>query len=168
MEFLAHSRNRQGQGHLLVDHLTEVAKLAREFASASGAGEPGYHVGLWHDLGEFSPQFQTHLAESAGRGAGRRRGPDHEAPRAYIADKGNPLLFRTKSQPLRAAATTSVPSDSRRQAYLLFCTKLARQQPGAACYPLLCHMVDVAKVALAVWQDVISPADVTNNVRCQT
>ncbi len=60
MEFLAHSRNRQGQSHLLVDHLTEVAKLARESASSFGAGELGYYAGLWHDLGEFNPEFHEH------------------------------------------------------------------------------------------------------------
>ena len=59
--FLAHSRNRQGQAHLLVDHLTEAAKLAREFAPAFGAGELGYYAGLWHDLGKFNLEFQEHL-----------------------------------------------------------------------------------------------------------
>ncbi len=61
MEFLAHSRNRQGQVHSLVEHLTEVANLAREFASAFGGGELGYYAGVWHDVGKFNPEFQAYL-----------------------------------------------------------------------------------------------------------
>lgn len=53
------------------------------------------------------------------------------------------------------AADTSI---SWRPANLLFWAKLPSQQPGATYYPLLCHMVDVAKVALAMWQDVVSLA----------
>lgn len=53
------------------------------------------------------------------------------------------------------AADTSI---SWRPANLLFWAKLPSQQPGAAYYPLPCHMIDVAKAALAIWEDVVSRA----------
>ena len=38
----------------LEDHLYGVAERAAVFAEAFGAGEWGYHAGLWHDLGKYS------------------------------------------------------------------------------------------------------------------
>jgi CRISPR-associated endonuclease/helicase Cas3 len=38
-----------------------VAKLAEGFASVFGAGEWGRLIGLWHDLGKYSPDFQRRL-----------------------------------------------------------------------------------------------------------
>ena len=57
-QFYAHSTNSQGQRHRLSDHLKEVAMLARKFADKFGAGDPAYYVGLWHDLGKSSRDFQ--------------------------------------------------------------------------------------------------------------
>ncbi len=47
----AHSANAAGLRHDLVEHLRGVAALARQFASAFGAGEAASYAGLWHDLG---------------------------------------------------------------------------------------------------------------------
>jgi CRISPR-associated endonuclease/helicase Cas3 len=59
-EPLAHSG-----GHLLVDHLKQVAALAAEFSSAFDAAEPtqrwAYLAGLWHDLGKYRPGFQRYV-----------------------------------------------------------------------------------------------------------
>jgi len=45
----------------LKDHLTNVAKLSRQFANDFNAGELAYTSGLLHDLGKYSPEFQRRL-----------------------------------------------------------------------------------------------------------
>lgn len=45
----------------LEDHLRRTAENAREFASQFGAGDWAYLVGLWHDLGKYSNEFQHYL-----------------------------------------------------------------------------------------------------------
>ena len=45
----------------LVDHLTKVAESAAEFASWFGAKEWGEALGLCHDLGKLSQEFQSYL-----------------------------------------------------------------------------------------------------------
>ena len=57
-ELYAHSTNSQGQRHRLSDHLKEVAILSKKFVDKFGAGDPAYYVGLWHDLGKYSRDFQ--------------------------------------------------------------------------------------------------------------
>ena len=59
----------------LVDHLENVAALAKDFATAFDSGDWGYLAGLWHDLGKYREEFQRRLegsgeqAEHAGAGA---------------------------------------------------------------------------------------------------
>ena len=53
----AHSKNDTGKRHDLVQHLTDVAEQAREYAAKFGAGDLAYWAGLWHDLGKFNPDF---------------------------------------------------------------------------------------------------------------
>lgn len=48
--YFAHSANSQGIRHDLVARLTNVARLASEFAAKFGAADLGYWAGLWHDL----------------------------------------------------------------------------------------------------------------------
>jgi CRISPR-associated endonuclease/helicase Cas3 len=43
-------------------HLLSTAELSRGFASTFGGGEYGCSVGLLHDLGKFSVEFQQRLA----------------------------------------------------------------------------------------------------------
>ena len=78
-DFYAHSANDEGYRHGLVEHLTVVAKLARDFASPFGGGEVAYYCGLWHDLGKFNPVFQEYLSGD------RQRGPDHKAAGTLMA-----------------------------------------------------------------------------------
>src|SRR5438045_834600 len=82
---LAHTANRAGVRHLLVEHLRAVAGMASEFASPLGSSEAGHYLGLWHDLGKFSPAFQEYLAECERRPRTQTRGPDHKAAGASIA-----------------------------------------------------------------------------------
>lgn len=45
----AHSRNDDGDPHLLIDHLSAVARRAREFMGDNPLGQLAYYAGLWHD-----------------------------------------------------------------------------------------------------------------------
>lgn len=55
--FLAHTG-----GHLLEDHLQQVAVRAGEFAQSFDAAQWAHLAGLWHDLGKYRPGFQHYLA----------------------------------------------------------------------------------------------------------
>ncbi|MBK7000742.1 MAG: CRISPR-associated helicase Cas3' [Rhodoferax sp.] len=55
-------------GHLLVDHLQAVARMAADFSQAFDATQPteptrrwAYLAGLWHDLGKYRPGFQRYV-----------------------------------------------------------------------------------------------------------
>jgi CRISPR-associated endonuclease/helicase Cas3 len=71
-------------GHLLTEHLAAVAKMAQEFASAFGAGDLAYWLGLWHDLGKCNPTFQEYLRLCHADPKTKRRGPDHKAAGALF------------------------------------------------------------------------------------
>ena len=85
MGALAHSVNRLGIGHDLIDHLHSVAKLAQGFALDFGGKDLAYYAGLWHDLGKFHPDFQEYLAACTAKPSVRLRGPDHKATGATVA-----------------------------------------------------------------------------------
>jgi len=93
-QFYAHSANPQGQRHRLVDHLKEVAGLAKKFADKFGAGDLAYWAGLWHDLGKFQPAFQEYLLKCEGEPEKTHRGPDHKGAGVLLAQKHlEPLVF---------------------------------------------------------------------------
>ena len=46
---------------LLQDHLSNVARLSAERAGKFGAAKLGYLLGLTHDLGKYSAEFQQRL-----------------------------------------------------------------------------------------------------------
>ncbi len=71
--------------HPLVDHLTSVAKKAREFAEPFGGGDLAYWLGLWHDLGKFNPAFQEYLQRCVADANAKGHGPDHKAAGATLA-----------------------------------------------------------------------------------
>ena len=48
MELLAHSENREGQVHLLADHLREAEQLARQFGSRFACSELAVLVALYN------------------------------------------------------------------------------------------------------------------------
>jgi CRISPR-associated endonuclease/helicase Cas3 len=87
MPFYAHSRNSAGQRHELSVHLQAVARLAAEFAAPLGASEIGHFLGLWHDIGKFSPAFQEYLLSCESEASQHRRGPDHKAAGAVLAQE---------------------------------------------------------------------------------
>ncbi len=71
--------------HKLKDHLEAVARMAQEFASAFGAGDLAYWLGLWHDLGKCNPKFQEYLKLCYAEPHTKQRGPDHKAAGAQLA-----------------------------------------------------------------------------------
>jgi len=73
--------------HELDDHLAEVAKMARAFAEAFGAGDWGECAGLLHDVGKATQKFQKYLRLCA-EGKGRRGSAPHAVHGGrLVADK---------------------------------------------------------------------------------
>jgi CRISPR-associated endonuclease/helicase Cas3 len=92
--YIAHSRNRAGRRHALLDHLSAVSALAATAATPFGGAELARWAGLWHDLGKFHPEFQQYLRDAEAERRGKRRGPDHKAAGAKLAmQHASPLTF---------------------------------------------------------------------------
>ena len=66
MSNIAHRRGGDGAIQSLEAHLLEVAELSRSFAAKLGLGEQGELLGLLHDLGKYSSEFQTYLQSAVG------------------------------------------------------------------------------------------------------
>lgn len=62
---VAHTPNEAGEWDLLADHLLNVARRAGAFGAIFGAEALAYLLGLWHDLGKYSPAFQRYLLQAA-------------------------------------------------------------------------------------------------------
>jgi len=73
--YFAHSENAAGKKEPVIDHLTEVARLAKRFAGVWGAGEESEATALMHDLGKYTNLFQQVLA-------GKQVMIDHATPGA--------------------------------------------------------------------------------------
>lgn len=68
-EFYAHTREGNADKatwQLLEEHLRQTAELAAKFASKLGLGMHGELIGLLHDLGKYSDEFQKYLDSAAG------------------------------------------------------------------------------------------------------
>jgi CRISPR-associated endonuclease/helicase Cas3 len=66
---VAHIRqtsNDDLQEQSLIDHLLNVSKLTGELSRKIGLSQAGELIGLLHDLGKFSDEFQNYLCSSAG------------------------------------------------------------------------------------------------------
>jgi len=59
-EFVAH-RRKDGECQYLVQHLVEVSALAKSFSAKIGLGRAGELIGLLHDVGKHSHEFQQYL-----------------------------------------------------------------------------------------------------------
>ena len=59
-QYIAHKRD-DGTEQLLKHHLLGVAELSRKFAEIFGAGELAYKIGLYHDVGKYSDEFQQRI-----------------------------------------------------------------------------------------------------------
>jgi len=66
MSILAHIRKIDKEEQKLKDHLFGVACLSAKFASKIGLEKHGYLIGLLHDLGKYSSEFQHYLKSPEG------------------------------------------------------------------------------------------------------
>lgn len=68
-EYLAHTENGSGRVHVLREHLSEVGKLAEQFAKDCNGelAETAKWTGFLHDLGKYRSEFQEYLAENRER-----------------------------------------------------------------------------------------------------
>jgi CRISPR-associated endonuclease/helicase Cas3 len=65
-DLIAHRRERDGMEQPLIDHLTQTSQLAECFAAKVGLPEVGKILGLLHDLGKASGEFQGYLRSRQG------------------------------------------------------------------------------------------------------
>ena len=75
--YLGHLDEKTGRAQLLRDHLTGVADLAGRFAAAFGEEAMGRLLGLYHDVGKYSREFQTYIRADEAEKKKRRGSVDH-------------------------------------------------------------------------------------------
>jgi CRISPR-associated endonuclease/helicase Cas3 len=64
-DIYAHSANKKGKWQILEEHLNNVAAIASDFAKEFNSSEWAYNIGLLHDIGKASEDFQEYLQKSA-------------------------------------------------------------------------------------------------------
>ena len=62
--FIAHVRASDGHEQPLYDHLTGTAKISKNLATKIGLPLAGELIGLVHDLGKYSQEFQEYIKDS--------------------------------------------------------------------------------------------------------
>src|SRR4030043_1568061 len=107
-DYIAHSREKDGEIQSLVNHLEEVSKKTGEFASKVGLKEQGEVIGLLHDIGKASHEFEQYIKSAVGLinpdedgyvdADGLRGKVDHSTAGAQIiyrtcAQNGNEAIF---------------------------------------------------------------------------
>lgn len=65
-EAIAHVRESDKVRQTLAEHLRSVAELAGAFAAKAGLSRSGNLVGLLHDLGKYSKEFQDYIKSAQG------------------------------------------------------------------------------------------------------
>jgi CRISPR-associated endonuclease/helicase Cas3 len=108
MEFVAHRRERDGAIQNLWDHLEGTSFLAAQFASKIGLDKHGELIGLLHDLGKATVEFDHYIRSATGLidpdeddyvDATSQKGKiDHSSAGAqvinnYFNNQGNDCLF---------------------------------------------------------------------------
>lgn len=78
--FIAHTRQSDGEQQTLKTHLDEVAEICAALAGKIGMAEAGELIGLLHDFGKYSRDFQNYIRSATGLFE-----PDHDD--AYVDAK---------------------------------------------------------------------------------
>lgn len=65
MKYLGHKNPKDDSEQTLQKHLISVSELAGKFASEFGEKEPGKLVGLYHDIGKYSKEFQRYIRQES-------------------------------------------------------------------------------------------------------
>ena len=65
-DYIAHRREKDGEIQNLSKHLAEVSELTGQFASKIGLKEQGELIGLLHDIGKASQEFQQYIKSAVG------------------------------------------------------------------------------------------------------
>lgn len=65
-QYIAHVRKAGGDPQTLEEHLLGVAEIAKTLASKIGLEPQGELIGLLHDLGKYSNEFQAYLKSAVG------------------------------------------------------------------------------------------------------
>jgi len=79
----------------LLNHLKGTAELSAKFASVFNNQEWGKLLGLWHDLGKYSKDFQEYIKVNSGYEEDDQLRPktDHTSAAAILAKETYPILF---------------------------------------------------------------------------
>lgn len=64
--YIAHQRKSDGAVQSLESHLLEVSNIAKSLAAKIGLKEQGELIGLLHDMGKYSDEFQSYLKSAVG------------------------------------------------------------------------------------------------------
>lgn len=64
--YIAHQRKKDGAVQSLEAHLLGVSKIAKSLAAKIGLSEQGELIGLLHDLGKYSKEFQDYIGSAIG------------------------------------------------------------------------------------------------------
>ena len=67
MEYLGHKNFNDNSEQLLKEHLQGVSRLSEKFASEFGEQTIGKMVGLYHDIGKYSEQFQKYIRNESNK-----------------------------------------------------------------------------------------------------
>lgn len=97
MEYIAHiKKNSEGifETQELLDHLKGTAVLTEKFSNKFNNYNWGRLLGLWHDLGKYSNEFQDYIKKNSGYEEGERLGKtDHTSAAAILAKEIYPGLW---------------------------------------------------------------------------
>ena len=65
-EYIAHIRSSDRKIQTVEKHLYEVSEIASELAEKIGSREAGALLGLMHDFGKYSSEFQNYIKSAKG------------------------------------------------------------------------------------------------------